>query len=52
MFEVFTHLRGQVKKISGFDQYGHAEIFFGILRGKRSGYHGVAIEPFLLKKQM
>jgi hypothetical protein len=48
---VFQHLRGTRKRVSGFDQYGNAEIFFIIRNGPHRGIHSVAIEPFLLLVQ-
>lgn len=48
---VFRHILGTCKRVSGFDQYGCAEIFFTIRRGPSRGLHSVAIEPFLLLVQ-
>jgi hypothetical protein len=48
---VFVHLRGTCKRVSGFDRYGHAEIFFVIRSGPHTGIHSVAIEPYLLLVQ-
>ena len=48
---VFRHLVGTAKRVSGFDSFGCAEIFFTIRRGRQRGMHSVAIEPFLLLVQ-
>ena len=48
---VFLHIRGTCKRVRGFDQYGHAEIFFIIRNGRHRGIHSVAIEPYLLLLQ-
>jgi hypothetical protein len=48
---VFQHILGTCKRISGFDQYGCAEIFFAIRRGPSKGLHSVALEPYLLLVQ-
>jgi len=48
---VFKHLVGTAKRVSGFDSFGCAEIFFTIRRGRQRGMHSVAIEPFLLLVQ-
>lgn len=48
---VFRHLVGTCKRVTGFDEYGCAEIFFTIRRGPRRGLHSVAIEPNLLLVQ-
>jgi hypothetical protein len=48
---VFRHILGACKRVSGFDQYGCAEIFFAIRRGPSRGLHSVALEPFLLLVQ-
>ena len=49
---VFRHLRGQRKRISGFNEYGLAEIIFSIRKGYLRGWHSVAIEPHLLLLQV
>ncbi len=48
---VFRHIRGSCKRVAGFDQYGHAELFFAIRGGKNRGLHSVALEPWLLRVQ-
>ena len=48
---VFRHIRGTCKRVRGFNQFGHVELCFGIRRGRYAGYHGVAIEPWLLLVQ-
>ena len=48
---VFRHILGACKRVSSFDQYGCAEIFFAIRRGPSRGLHSVALEPFLLLVQ-
>lgn len=48
---VFRHIMGTCKRVSGFDQYGCAEIFFAIRSGASRGLHSVALEPFLLLVQ-
>jgi hypothetical protein len=48
---VFRHILGKCKRVSSFDQYGCAEIFFAIRRGPSRGLHSVALEPFLLLVQ-
>ena len=48
---VFRHILGACKRVSSFDQYGCAEIFFTIRRGPSKGLHSVALEPFLLLVQ-
>ena len=45
---VFRHISGTYRRVSGFDRYGCAEIFFAIRRGRCQGLHSVAIEPYLL----
>ena len=45
---VFRHLRGTYKRVTGFDSFGCAEIYFAIRRGRHGGLHSVAIEPELL----
>ena len=48
---VFRHILGACKRVSSFDQYGCAEIFFTIRRGPSRGLHSVALEPNLLLVQ-
>lgn len=48
---VFLHLQGQCKTVAGFDQHGCAEIHFHIRKGRDAGWHGIAIEPYLLLVQ-
>jgi hypothetical protein len=48
---VFRHILGTCKRVSSFDQYGCAEIFFAIRNGASRGLHSVALEPFLLLVQ-
>jgi hypothetical protein len=48
---VFRHILGTCKRVSSFDQYGCAEIYFAIRRGPSRGLHSVALEPFLLLVQ-
>ena len=48
---VFEHLVGQVKRVEEFDELGFAWLRFIIRRGKVRGWHSVAMEPCLLKKQ-
>jgi hypothetical protein len=45
---VFRHLCGTYKRVTGFDSYGCAELYFAIRRGRHRGLHSVAIEPALL----
>ena len=45
---VFRHICGTYKRVTGFDSYGCAEIYFAIRRGRHTGLHSVAIEPNLL----
>src|SRR5882724_2646891 len=45
---VFEHICGTYKRVSGFDTFGHIEIFFTIRRGRQRGMHSVVIEPYLL----
>jgi hypothetical protein len=47
---VFKHLVGTYRRISEFDEYGHARLHFRISRGRHRGYHTVWIEPCLLRK--
>jgi len=47
----FRHLVGTYRKIRRFDQHGFAEIFFRVQRGPIAGWHGVTIEPFLLRRK-
>ena len=48
---VFRHILGACKRVSGFDEYGCAEIFFAIRHGRSRGLHSVALEPYLLLVQ-
>jgi hypothetical protein len=48
---VFRHLIGTCKRVTSFDRYGYAEIFFVIRNGPHRGIHSVAIEPYLLLRQ-
>jgi hypothetical protein len=45
---VFEHLVGKYKKVHGFDEYGHVELVFQVLKWN-DGIHTLWIEPFLLK---
>jgi len=47
---VFQHIKGQRKRVDGFDQFGCAILFFSIRKGKSAGLHSVAIEPELIRK--
>jgi hypothetical protein len=51
-FPVFKFLKGKEQRIDRFDEFGFAWINFGIPSGKRRGWHGVAIEPKLLQRQL
>jgi hypothetical protein len=46
--EVFQHIVGTYKRISGFDPFGYAGIEFVIRKGTHVGSHLVMIEPPLL----
>ena len=46
---VFKFLVGKYKRISEFDDYGHAGIMFQIRKGRHKGMHWVALEPHLLR---
>lgn len=46
--EVFRHILGTYRRISGFDSFGYAGIKFVIRKGPRWGSHLVMIEPPLL----
>lgn len=48
---VFEHIRGTVKRVRGFNEFGHVELSFSIRHGRHAGHHGVAIEPWLLVVQ-
>jgi hypothetical protein len=48
---VFTHLRGSVKRINSFNQYGLTELTFRVRSGNLQGWHSVSIEPYLLLRQ-
>jgi hypothetical protein len=48
---VFRHILGTYRKVRGFDRYGFAEIFLRIRRGPHAGWHGVVIEPYLLRRK-
>ena len=48
---VFEHLVGRYYRIHEFDEYGHAWLRLRIRRGACAGYHGVAVEPHLLRKR-
>jgi hypothetical protein len=48
---IFKHVLGTYRKIHGFDPYGFAEIFLKIRKGLHSGWHGIVIEPHLLKRK-
>lgn len=47
---VFKYAVGKCFYIDSFDQYGFAEIDFGIPTGQFKGMHSIVIEPYLLKK--
>jgi hypothetical protein len=47
----FQHIHQTYRRIRGFDQYGFAEIFFRVRNGPLAGWHGVTIEPFLLRRK-
>ena len=44
----FEYLVGKYKKVYGFDEYGHVEFVFKVLKWN-DGIHTVWIEPYLLK---
>ncbi len=44
----FEYLVGKYKKVYGFDEYGHVELVFRVLKWD-DGIHTVWIEPSLLK---
>ena len=46
---VFQHLVGTYKRITEFDEWGHAWLRFKIRKGPHAGYHSVGIEPGLLR---
>ena len=46
---VFEYLVGKYKKVQRFDDFGCAMLQFSIEKGKNRGWHGVAIEPYLLR---
>jgi hypothetical protein len=48
---VFRHLVGRYYRIREFDEYGHAWLWLRIRGGEHVGYHGVAVEPCLLRKR-
>jgi hypothetical protein len=47
---VFQHIKGQRKRVDGFDQFGCAILFFTIRKGHSAGHHSVAIEPELIRR--
>jgi hypothetical protein len=46
---VFRHLVGTYKRVEEFDEFGIAWLRFRIRNGPHSGWHSVAIEPYLLR---
>ncbi len=48
---VFKHLVGKYKRIREFDEYGHAGLWFRILKGPHAGIHWVALEPYFLRRR-
>jgi hypothetical protein len=46
---VFKFLVGKYKRISEFDEHGHAGIMFQIRKGRHKGMHWVALERYLLR---
>ena len=46
---VFKYLVGKYKRVAGFNDIGHAELFFRITKGQHKGLHTVWIEPDLLR---
>jgi hypothetical protein len=48
---VFEHIIGRYYRIESFDEYGFAWLRFRIRGGPHAGMHGVAIEPYLLRKR-
>ena len=46
---VFDYLVGKYKTVREFNQFGLAWLQFSISKGPRRGFHGVAIEPNLLR---
>jgi hypothetical protein len=46
---VFEHLVGTYKRVTEFDELGHAWLRFRIRSGRHRGYHAVGIEPYLLR---
>jgi hypothetical protein len=47
----FRHLVGTYRRIQMFDEHGLAQINFLVRRGPIAAWHGVAIEPFLLRRK-
>ena len=47
---VFKYALGRNFEIEGFDDWNCAELHFYIPIGTDQGWHGVVIEPYLLKK--
>jgi hypothetical protein len=47
----FRHLVGTYRRIQLFDDHGLAQINFLVRGGPIAGWHGVAIEPFLLRRK-
>jgi hypothetical protein len=48
---VFQHIIGRYYRIDSFDELGFAWLHFRIRSGPSKGTHGVAIEPFLVRKR-
>ena len=46
---VFEYLVGKYKKVRHIDDFGCVMLQFSIEKGKNRGWHGVAIEPNLLR---
>ena len=46
---VFKYLVGRLCRVSGFDEYGCAEIEVVIPHGTSKGWHEVWLEPYLLE---
>lgn len=47
---VFKYAVGRHFEIECFDQWNCAELHFYIPLGEREGWHGIVVEPYLLKK--
>jgi hypothetical protein len=47
---VFKYALGRNFEIEGFDNWNCAELHFYIPIGPAEGWHGIVVEPFLLKR--